>query len=76
MLPTRRPARKVYGQEKLTVATVAKEGNQGTHENLLVINLWKKATVVKTHTSEAVESTIHEVFMQYSTLLLEEARQT
>ena len=61
-------------EEKLTAATEAKESYLGSEENPPVIKSWKKATAAKTRTSEAVASAIHEIFMQYSTLLSEEAR--
>ena len=60
-------------EEKLTAATEAKESYLGSEENPPVVKLWKKATAAKTRTSEAVASAIHEIFMQYSTLLSEEA---
>jgi hypothetical protein len=44
-------------------------------KNLLVNKLWKKATAAKTHTGEATKSTIQAIFLQYSTLLLEEVSQ-
>ncbi len=43
-------------------------------DNPPVIKSWKKATAARTRTSEAVASAIHEIFMQYSNLLSEEAR--
>ena len=42
-------------------------------ENPPVIKSWKKATAAKTRTGETVESTIQAIFLQYSTLLSEEA---
>jgi hypothetical protein len=60
-------------EEKLTAATEAKESYLGMEDNPTVIKLWKKATVDKKRTSEALASAIHEIFMQYSTLLLKEA---
>jgi hypothetical protein len=43
------------------------------NENLPVIKFWKKATAAKTRTGENIESTIQAIFLQYSTLLSEEA---
>ena len=42
-------------------------------ENLPVNKSWKKATAAKTRTGENIESTIHAIFLQYSTLLSEKA---
>ena len=61
-------------EEKWTAATEAKENYQGTNENHPVMKSWKNATSAKTRTGEAVESIIQEIFMQYSTKLLETAR--
>jgi hypothetical protein len=61
-------------EEKLTAATNPKENYQGTNENPPVIKSWKKATAAKTHTDEAVESTIQAICMQYATQLSETAR--
>ncbi len=44
-------------------------------ENPPVIKSWKKATAIQTRTSEAIETMIHEVFIQHSTLLSKEAGQ-
>ena len=38
-----------------------------------VVKMWKKATAVKAHTGENIESTIQAILLQYSTLLLEES---
>jgi hypothetical protein len=60
-------------EKKLVKATEAKDGYRGTDENPPVVKSWKKATAVKTRTGETVESTIQAIFLQYSTLLSEEA---
>ena len=60
------------GRKKLVKATEAKDSYQGMNENLPVNKLWEKATAAKTHTAENIESTIQAIFLQYSTLLLEE----
>ena len=62
-------------EKKLVKVTEAKDGYRGTDENPPVVKSWKKATAAKTHTGENIESTIQPIFLQYSTLLLEEASQ-
>ena len=57
----------------LVKATEAKDSCRGMDENPPVVKTWKKAIAAKTPTGENVESTIQAVFLQYATLLLEEA---
>jgi len=52
-----------------------KDSFQGKDENLPFYKSWKKASSAKTCTREAIESTFQAIFLQYSTLLFEEARQ-
>ena len=74
MLPTRQPARKTQGQKNVYFGHWTRR-YKGTDENLLVIKSEKRVTAAKTHTSEAIETMIHEVFMQHFTLLSKEAGQ-
>ena len=60
-------------EKNLTEATEAKKSYQGIKENPPVIKSRKKETATKTHTIASLAPTIHEIFMQSSTLLLEEA---
>jgi hypothetical protein len=63
----------IEAEKTLVKATEAKDSCRGTDENPPVIKMWKKATAAKTRTGENVDSTIQAVFLQYSTLLSEEA---
>ena len=61
-------------EEKLTVATEAKENSEGMDEDPAVIKSWKKANSSKTRAGDAIESAIQAVLMQYPTQLLETTR--
>ena len=60
-------------EEKLTAAIEATEKDKGMDENPPSLKALKKATAAKECTGKTIESAIQKVFMQYSTLLLEEA---
>jgi hypothetical protein len=57
----------------MTAATEATEKDKGTDENPPSLKALNKATAAKECTGETVVSAIQEMFMQYSTLLSEEA---
>jgi hypothetical protein len=70
--PIAMPTMRTKRQKKLVKADEAKNSYWQKGENPPVNEMWKTATTAKTCTGVAIESTIQAIFLQYSTILLEE----